>query len=262
MPGRFANLEFREERNGEETTRGRPAAGLLDEHHYLVAAHEEYRWGRFEKALRFYTRCLEQNRAMVPAWVGQVQMLVQLGEYHEARLWSDKALELFRDNGDLLAAKAQACVRLKDHAAAMVCSDGSMQAPGSSPWRWQARGEVLLARGREHFDACFRKSLDEPAADWFDRVVIARIYRHYQKASNALYYLREAMQMEPTCGYIWFEMGHCQAALGLTGPARSSYDRCLELRGDYGEAREALAALDRMSFFTWLRRILRLRIGP
>ncbi len=262
MPGRFANLEFREEHDGEAVIRGRQTAELLDEHHYLAAAQEEYRWGRFEKALRFYTRCLDQNRAMVPAWVGQVQMLVQLGEYHEARVWSDKALELFRDNGDLLAAKAQACVRLKDSQAAMTCSDGSMQAPGSSPWRWQVRGEILLARGRGHFDECFRKSLNESAADWFDYVVIARIYQYYRKASNALYYLRQAAQMEPACGYVWFAMGHCQAALGLTAAARSSYDRCLELRGDYVEAREALAAVGRMSFFNWLGRILRLRIGP
>ena len=39
-------------------------------------------------ALQLYTRALGQNRAVIPAWVGQVQMLVELGEYHEARLWA------------------------------------------------------------------------------------------------------------------------------------------------------------------------------
>src|SRR5262249_50249458 len=141
----------------------------------LAKAHEEHHWGQFEPALRLYTRSLEANRGLIPAWVGQVQMLVQLEELHEARLWSDKALELFRNNGELLAAKAQACARLKDTKAAIACSDGALAVPGSSPWRWIARGEVLLATGQRQSEDCFRKALLEPAADWFDRVFIARI---------------------------------------------------------------------------------------
>ena len=139
MSGRFANLEFNDREHERDRAAEQRRTEQQDEQALLAAAHAEYRWGRFEPALRLYTRCLEANRAVVAAWVGQVQMLVQLEEHHEGRVWSDKALELFRNNGELLAAKGQACARLHDHLAAMACSDGSLQTPGSSAWRWIVR---------------------------------------------------------------------------------------------------------------------------
>jgi tetratricopeptide (TPR) repeat protein len=172
-------------------------------------------------------------------------MLVQLDECHEARVWSDKALEIFRNNGELLAAKSQACMRLKDKQAALACSDASLQVPGSSPWRWIARGEVLLATGQKHAEDCFQKALLEPAADWFDRVVIGRIYLYYRRASNALYHIQAALDADAANGYVWFEKGHCEGALRLVAAAAESYERCLELRPDYREAavaRDSLAS--------------------
>lgn len=256
MSERFRHLEFSENpREGKlahsETTRTRDANMLLQ------AARDEHRWGRFEPALRQYTRCLEVNRAVVPAWVGQVQVLVELSEHHEARVWSDKALELFRNNGELLAAKAQACARLGDQRTAMASSDGSLQVPGSSAWRWIVRGEVLLANSQKHFEDCFRKALTEPIADWFDRVIIARVYEYHRRWTNALVYLKQAIEIEPAHGYIWFEMANCQKQLGLLTAARTSYERCLELRADYREASTALDAVDRATPANWLRGLWR-----
>ena len=250
MPGRFTNLEFDDNARQELDVTPEVRGGLTrDEHHYLASADEEYRWGRFEKALQMYTRCLERDRSAVRAWVGQVQMLVQLGEYSEARLWSDKALELFRDNGELLAAKAQACVRLADTQAGMACSDSSLRSPGSSAWRWIVRGEVLLAKRQKYFDRCFDKALAEPDVDWFDRVVIGRIYLFYRRATNALQHFQEVILLQPTQGYLWYEIGNCQAALGLIAVARTSYERCLETRANYAEARLAIDALPQVSMF-------------
>ncbi len=256
MPGRFSNLEFDGEPRENVAAMGEQTCRKHDAADWLAQAEDAYRWGRFEQALRLYTRCLERDRAVIRAWVGQVQMLVQLGEHTEARLWSDKALELFRDNGELLAAKAQSCARLRDYRACLACSDASLQAPGSSPWRWEVRGEALLTRGQKHFDACFQRALSEKAADWFDRVVIARIYQYYGRTANALQHLRAAVELEPTHGIVWFEMGNCEAAMGAVGAARRSYERCLELRSDYVEASNAIAALRSVSFLGWLRRLL------
>jgi tetratricopeptide (TPR) repeat protein len=262
VPGRFANLEFddqRRPRRAEQKARQQPVqkqestAGQQ-----LAQARHEDQWGRFESALRLYTRALHEDRTLIPAWVGQVQMLVQLGECHEGRLWSDKALELFRTNGELLAAKAQACSRLRDNGAALACSDASLQAAGSSPWRWQVRGEVLLATSRKQFEDCFQKALVEPAADWFDRVIIARIYLYYQRVTNALSYLTEAASMAPTHGYVWYQMGNCQKALSLIAPARTSFQRCLELSGDFLLASQALEGLEvHRSFFAWAGGLVR-----
>ena len=152
-------------------------------------------------------------------------------------------LERFRGNGELLAAKAQACIRLQDHKAGLACSDASLQAPGNSPWRWQVRGEVLLAREQKHFEDCFQKAVLEVAADWFDYVVVARIYYFYNRITNALGYLTKALEAEPAHGYIWFQMGNCQKALALDAAASNSYLRCLDLKPDYREAEQALTAL-------------------
>ncbi len=256
MPGRFSNLELRERQQEQDGELSLQQAGRYDADDYLHRATEAYRVNDFEKALRFYTRCLERDRTIIPAWVGQVQMLVQLGECHEARLWSDKALELFRENGELLAAKAQACARLNDRRASFACSDGALQAPGSSPWRWQVRGEVLLAAGEPNADTCFQKSLAEPAADWWDRIVIGRIYLFYGRATNALMYIRSALEAESAAAVAWYERGRCEAALAMTGAAHASYTRCLELCPEFAAAAEAIGGLQSMSFVEWLTTFL------
>ncbi|RME40227.1 MAG: hypothetical protein D6788_03830 [Planctomycetota bacterium] len=244
MAGRFARLEFEEERERHTQGVSHAAREGVGERNYLAEADECFRWGRFEEALRLYTRALNEDRMLIPAWVGQVQMLVELDECHEAKVWSDKALELFRGQGDLLAGKAQACARLYDHKTALACSDASLEADGSSPWRWIVRGEVLLARGDRHPEACFEKALAEKAADWFDRVLIARVYRFHRRITNALVYLKEAAQLAPEHGYVWFETGCCQRELGMIAAARESFGRCFDLRPDYREAQVALLELE------------------
>jgi len=259
MPGRFSHLEFDDNRRRKEQPRqagvAQPSAAQ-----YLTMADEEYRWGRFEPALQLYTRCLEEDRRTIAAWVGQVQMLVQLGENREARMWSDKAMEIFRNNGELLAAKAQACARLGDRLAAYACSDASMQVEGSSPWRWEVRGEVLLERGENLHESCFKKALAENSANWFDRVIAARVYLFYRKAGLAFEYARQASELRPDSGYAWFVLGDAQRMLGLASAACASYARCLELRPDYAEAKAALTGASRESFLTRMLRRLGWRI--
>jgi len=80
----------------------------------MKAAGEERRNGLHESALRYYSRALELDKSQAAGWVGQVQMLVAMNECPEADLWSRKALELFKNNPDLLAARAQALCRIGD----------------------------------------------------------------------------------------------------------------------------------------------------
>ncbi len=257
MPGRFSNLEFEDESRGRERDAARAREPQEVEPDLVERAHEQYREGEFEAALRLYTRSLQHERKLIPAWVGQVQMLVALGEYHEARVWSDKALELFRNNGELLAAKAQACIRLNDLPGAYRCSDAALQMPGSSPWRWEVRGELLLADHKKQFETCFQKALAEPAADWFDRVVIARMLVFHHRVAAAVAYLQQALELEPVRAGTWLELGDCQAALALLAAARTSYDRCLELRPNNVAVRRRRDSLDGTSAWGWLRGLLR-----
>ena len=61
--------------------------------------------------------------------------------------------------------------------------------------------------------------------------------------TNAMGYIKQAIDLEPVHGYSWFEMGNCQRALALSTAARISYQRCLELGPDFREARSAIDEL-------------------
>jgi len=262
MPSRFTRLELESldrlaAAESAEQLQGTP---VRDAGHHFRLAQEMHRWGRFEEGLQSFTRALREDRALIPAWVGQVQMLVELEEYKEARLWADKALELFRNQGDLLAAKAQACIRAGDRAAGAACCDAALGSAGSSAWRWEVRGEIWLATRQRRHDDCFEKALAEPESDWFDRIVIARIYMFYGQVARALRYLRQALDLAPDHGYNWFVLGQCQAALGWGAVAEQSFQHCLELAADYAPARHAIQELNSESR---LRRAWRrLRSGP
>lgn len=267
MNGRFSRLELGGDgaSHGQERTRteephekGTP---IRTPDHDLRLAIQAYQAGQFEQALQLYTRALHGNRGFLAAWVGQVQMLVELAEYHEARLWGDKALELFKNSGDLLAAKSRACLRQGDSPAATACSDSSISSPGSSPLRWQARGEVMLSRNPDRARDCFERSLTEPQAEWFDRVVIARIYLFHRRPAPALEFARAGVDLLPSHPYGWLVLGRAQEALGWSDRAEASYSRSLELPGDHSAARSALDQLRSRSsagrIARWLKGVLR-----
>jgi tetratricopeptide (TPR) repeat protein len=245
MEGRFGRLELR---RTQQQTKPQPTHGLSvrgADHHYASAC-QARSWGDHEQALRLYTRTLGEDRGRVAAWCGQVQMLVQLREYDEALLWADKALEVFPYQGDLMACRAQACARLGDRRNAMACSDTSLTAPGSSAWRWEARGETLLACNKPRHDECFERAACEPDFDWFDYVLIAEILEHYGRLASAMKQIHLALSKRPDHGYNWYVLGRCQQGLGWTGAARQSYSRALELAPHFRPARSSLAAAGRL----------------
>lgn len=248
MAGRFANLEF-DERHGHDIQPQVVGETGPDARYYLDRAFEARCWNEHEQALRTYTRCLQEDRTAIVAWVGQVQMLVELREYAEARTWSDKALEVFRNNGELSAAKAQACARMGDFEGAQAASDNSMKAPGCSPWRWSSRAEVLLARSQRHHEECFTRALSEPDTELYDRVTICRIYRYYKRPTNALVFLQPVLEAHPELGYLWLERGYCELDLGMSAAATRCFERSLEVRQDSRAAAQALAAIGRRTLW-------------
>ena len=91
-------------------------------------------------------------------------MLIELGEFREAKLWADKALERFPNEPELLAAKAVALARSGDLQGALSFSDASIEERGDTPYVWLARGDVLLARAEARADYCFEKAAAARAA--------------------------------------------------------------------------------------------------
>jgi len=76
---RFGNLEFERQSAAESVTEQ-----VADEVRHLRDAEAAMRRGLFEQALRAYGRVIEANPHHAGGWVGQVRMLIELGQFAEA----------------------------------------------------------------------------------------------------------------------------------------------------------------------------------
>jgi tetratricopeptide (TPR) repeat protein len=247
---RFSNLEFGDE--SEELGLHQPA-GTRDETYYSAEARAAWENGDFESALRRFAKVLEFNPNLASAWTGQVRMLIELGELEEAKLWADKALERFPHEPELLAAKAVALGRQGDLQAALAFSDASIEEQGDTPYVWLARGDVLLARRENRADYCVEKALALAPGDWFIAWLAARIRHYYEQFALALKLLQQAVEWNAGHFLLWLELGRCQQALGLAGPAERSYHQAKQLNPRSQDTASALASLSHMSLGPRLR---------
>lgn len=238
---RFGNLEFGDEQEGR--SHGEQRSPLKDEAHYLAEARAAFENGEFEPALRRYSKVLEYNPQNATAWTGQVRMLIELGEYREAKLWADKALEHFPHEPELLAAKAVALGRSGDLQGALAFSDASIEERGDTPYVWLARGDVLLASHEKRADYCFDKALLLSPGDWFVAWLAARVRLYYEQFALALKLMQQAVEWNAGHFLLWLELGRCQQALGLVGPARNSYAQAQQLNPRCSEIGVAMTKL-------------------
>jgi tetratricopeptide (TPR) repeat protein len=252
---RFDKLELK----SQTSTELEPAVALrksFEETNWILQAEGERRTGQYENALRMYSRALELDKSLVPGWLGQVQMLVFLDEAVEAELWSRKALELFPNNGELLAARAQSLCRTGDMRQAQAVCDGSFKQTGQSAYRWVVRGELLVAGSQDLDRHCFDKA-QQIDSDWLVPLEISLIYLHYRLPSRGLDRVRKAVEAAPDRHYAWYVQSQCEIELGLTTRAHLSLCRCLELSPGHVEAERKMAEV-RHGGMPWLRTLRRL----
>ena len=244
---RFSNLEF----GNESEDSGQPKAQVKGEAFYLGEARSAFENGQFESALRLYSKVLEFNPANASAWAGQVRMLIELEEFREAKLWADKALERFPNEPELLAAKAVALARSGDLQGALTFSDASIEERGDTPYVWLARGDVLLARQETRADYCFDKALLLAPRDWFTTWLAARIRFYYQQFALALKLVQQAVELNAGHFLLWLQLGKCQQALGLIGPARMSFTQAQQLNPQSPAPKAALTELSGSGLGSW-----------
>src|SRR4051812_5779366 len=113
--GRFEKLDFEDKSHATPIVAEVDPWPNQDEHACIRQGDENFQQGLYEPALNAYSRALRFNRDMVEAWVGQIRCLICMGEYPEAVIWCDRALERFSQSSDLLACKGLALV-LNDEA--------------------------------------------------------------------------------------------------------------------------------------------------
>ena len=153
---RFSRLEFEGKRTVSSDMKGEP---IRDETFFYERATVAWLAGDFETALTNYSRSLEKNSAYYDSWFGQIRMLIELGEYREAKIWADKALELFPEHAELFSAKAVACVRDAEFDKAQAYSDNAVQKQRATWYVWLARAEVLLNRKSRTAESCISSAI-------------------------------------------------------------------------------------------------------
>jgi tetratricopeptide (TPR) repeat protein len=243
---RFGRLEFEDEHASatEASLSARSdTQSREEERDWIASAVEQRRDGRHEEALKLYSRALELDKSLVIGWVGQVQMLIALGEYPEAELWSKKALELFRNNAELLAARAQALCRTGALKAAQASCDAAIGQQGMFSYPWIARGELMVARRDALEEYCFDKAI-QLDGDWLVLLDIAAVYEHYGRHAKALMRIRRAVELAPDRPFCWYRQGDCEMALGMTTTAEKTLRRCLQAAPKYEPARQRLFEID------------------
>jgi len=254
---RFNNLEFNSDSEGQAPVEQPLAKG---EAHYLAEARVAFESANFERGLRLYSKVLEFNPENVTAWSGQVRMLIELGEFREAKLWADKALERFPHEAELLAAKAVALGREGDLQGPLAVSDASIEERGGTAYIWLARGDVLMARKETRADYCFEKALLLAPRDWFTAWLAARIRYYYEQFALALKLLQQAMEWNAAHFVLWLELGRCQRAVGLISLAKHSFLQAQQLNPDCHQVGEALDSLSNAGFGSrvlgWWHRLL------
>ena len=253
---RFVNLEL-----GGEAESLPEKLLAKDEPFYFGEAQSAFEQGRFEPALRHFSKVLEFNPRNAAAWTAQVRMLIELTEYREAKLWADQALDRFPHEPELLAAKAVALGRSGALQEAIAFSDASIEERGDTPYIWLARGDVLLARQERRADYCFEKVLHLAPHDWSAHWMAGRIRCFYQQFVLALSSLQKAMELNATNYMVWLELGRCQRSLGMVGPARASLQQAQQLDPNRREAELELVELSETGVWGvvrgWGRRLVK-----
>ncbi len=258
MP-RFDRLELDPSRDRPDEGDSDERAELdRDEQYWLRLAESERRRGLYENALRYYSRSLELDKSQAKGWLGQVQMLIALDEIVEAELWARKALDLFKNHGDLLAGRAQALCRGKDRSQASAVCDAAMSQPNASAYRWQVRGEVMIVTRSNVDRYCFEKAMQlDP--DWLVPLEIAQAYFYHDYPSKALGYARQAVAKGADEAFPWYFQGVCERELDLSDAAVRSFRRVLEIVPNHADAQRQLTELKNQgwSLMRTMRRLFR-----
>ena len=120
-----------------------------------------------------------------------------------------------------------------------------------------ARVAVRVAHGDQIFaqraDYCFERAVALAPRDWFVRWLAARVHYYYKKFALAVKLLQQALELNSGQGVLWLQLGFCQQALGLVGPAKGSFQNAREFSPNSREADAALRKLYQVGFWGLIR---------
>lgn len=244
MTKRFSRLEFESAKTpGAARAAGEP---VRDAQFFYDRAVKAELAGDWELALRMYSKSVEQNHLFIASWEGQVLMLIELGEYEEAVMWADKALERYPANPRFFAAKALAYHRNAFREKALAFSDNALSKENITANVWLSRAEIMLKDKTAIAENCVDKALTAQDADkGYVLLKAGRIFNDARKFIVAQAKLRDAAALLPDSALVWLELGK---AVYHTERKSSTacFERALELRDNWAEAEKWLAKSKRL----------------
>jgi len=261
--GRFSKLETgkTEAEKAAEPRAGLPVEQLVeaetyDYSYYVEEADKQYFTGRYDKALRLYSRALQVDNSQVYPWVGQVLSLLAMDQVKEADLWVTRAIELFPEDATLLSLRALVYAHRGMMNRAIGASDYALSR-GGTPYGWVARGEILLRAKNKNAPFCFDKALEIAGpTNWKIAMQIGLVYFRRRMYSSALNYFRRACAVNMGNFHLWFYLGRCYDRLSFKNEAIEAFNRALEINPDCREAERALSAAKSSNIVTRLFRRL------
>jgi tetratricopeptide (TPR) repeat protein len=237
-----------------------PNTGAGDNSLYPTAiqeAEEAFFTGQHREALRHFSRALQLDNAQVYPWIGQVSALLELRQYREAEIWSQRALEQFPEEPSLLSQRARVLAATGNLKRAIGVSDYAMSR-GATPWAWLARGEVLLHARDGNALHCFEKAIELAGPqDWRVPMLAGLCYLRVRQWSTADDFLQRALENNPRNHYLWYEHARALLELSHIDRARDAIERAKALRPDFKPLRDLELMLYRRPFFKRLLGVFR-----
>ncbi len=247
--GRFDHIQPTDEGADPTSDHG---GERFDFDHYQDLAAEAHRRGRYQSALRYYGRALEQDRERAEAWLGQVRALLDMGQPAEALTWMEQAGRIVGEVPGLLALRAIAAMRSGAPEEARAWSDRSLRDGRDDPEVWLARAEVVFATGsakmaRVNLDKAHERQPGPEIARRCGEVALQG-----GDPATARTWLQRALRDAPEDPLIALRLGVCWERMGDLSRARAELERALSLEPGLESARLALDDLRTGGVGSWL----------
>lgn len=256
--GRFSKLETgagsQPERDPDEGPMGlrsrvRPSVAAedatgpdYDQGHYQAEGDRLFYSGDFKMALRAYSRAMQVDNSAVDPWIGQILSLVKMKQHREAAMWAMRAMELFPQEPRLASLQGVTMALTGARQRAIACSDFAMARAGNADaFTWAMRGQILSYCENPNAAFCFDKVMEtRERNDWRILALVGDFLLTQRKWARGLEFLRPAVEINSSNGWLWKRLGYASEQLGLTQPALEAYRAALEINMSDREAQESL----------------------
>jgi tetratricopeptide (TPR) repeat protein len=162
----------------------------------------------------------------------------QKGDYHNALVWSDKAIQIDPNDAITWYNKGVALGRLGRDEEAIRSYDRAIQIDPNYGDAWDNKGIALTNLGRydeaiKSFDRAIQLGTTNGAITWYNKgVALGRLNRY----SEAIQYFDRAIQIDPNNAFAWDNKAWALNELGRYNEAIQCIDRAIQIDPNYARA--------------------------